>query len=144
MLQNPSSDLPISGEDRRLNRLLLGSMIMLDYALAFGEGRQTTLHTEYITQLLPTEEDIRPPSESSPSATSDADGVIRSPFPFAVKQMVAYGPLINMLNVESGHAAKADVHAARAAVIKLYSELPVDMQWNVKKWASFVVGLAFD
>jgi hypothetical protein len=99
----------------------------MDYALAFGVGRQTTYRFEEITQPLPNEEDIYP-SGPPPDAP-------RSPFSFAAKQMISYGPLINMLNREASEVARmdAEIQAARAAAIKEYNQLPQDMQWNVGK-----------
>lgn len=99
----------------------------MDYALSFGVGRQTTYRVEEITQNLPTEEDIHPLGVSPDTP--------RSPFSFAAKQMISYGPLINMLNREESDVARleGEIQAARAAAIKEYNQLPQDMQWNVGK-----------
>lgn len=75
---------------------------------------------EDITQTLPSEDDI-----------GGAEGA-RSPFPYAARMMLSYGPLINALN--RGYApgyGGTKVETARAAVIKEYARLPPDMQWNV-------------
>lgn len=99
----------------------------MDYALGFGVGRQTAYRFEEITQTLPTDEDIFP-FGIPPDAP-------RSPFPFAAKQMISYGPLINMLNRDASAVARmeADIQAARSMAIKEYNQLPQDMQWNVGK-----------
>ncbi|CAK9784515.1 hypothetical protein CC85DRAFT_326061 [Cutaneotrichosporon oleaginosum] len=117
---NPPEESAMSAEDRRLNRLVFASVLLMDYALAFGVGRQTTFRPEDISQTLPTAEDL------------NAGGNVkdtRSPFPFAVKMMTSYGPLINSLNRARG--GDRDYLAARAACIREYSALPPDMQWNV-------------
>ena len=121
---SPPEDSPMSAEDRRLNKLVFWSVLLMDYALAFGVGRQTTFRPEDITQTLPTEEDL------NHSATPAAVDTPRSPFPYAAKMMLSYGPLINLLNRGRGDR---DIHAPRAAAIKLYNSLPQDMQWNVVK-----------
>lgn len=101
----------------------------MDHALAFGVGRQTTFRLEDVTQALPTEEDIHP--AGAPLDTP------RSAFPYAAKQMLSYGPLINMLN--SNHANSdpikldAEIQNARASAMVEYNLLPEDMQWNVGK-----------
>ncbi|BEI81678.1 hypothetical protein CcaverHIS002_0208380 [Cutaneotrichosporon cavernicola] len=116
---NPPPDSAMSAEDRRLNRLVFTSVLLMDYALAFGVGRQTTFRPEDISQTLPTAEDLSPSGENGP----------RSPFPFAARMMLSYGPLINSLNRVRG--GDRDYFAARAACISEYSALPPDMQWNV-------------
>lgn len=119
---NPPDESAMSVEDRRLNRLVFWSVLLMDYALAFGVGRQTTFRPEDITQSLPTEEDLRP---ASPARAGDAP---RSPFPFAARMMRSYGEWINALNKGEGNR---DVRDARSAAIKEYNNLPPDMQWNV-------------
>ncbi|ORY29983.1 fungal-specific transcription factor domain-domain-containing protein [Naematelia encephala] len=130
---NPPADANITEEDRRLNRLVFWAVLNMDYALAFGVGRSTTFRVEDITQLLPTEEDLHP--TSSPSTVGPDHP--RSPFPFAAKQMISYGPLINMLNRpvteddKEEQYIQAAMQAARAKAIKEYNQLPHDMLWNV-------------
>lgn len=124
-MQNPPDDSAMSGEDRRLNRLVFTSVLLMDYALAFGVGRQTTFRPEDISQTLPTAEDLNPTGEAKDP---------RSPFPFAAKMMLSYGPLINSLN--RGRGGDRDYLAARAACIREYSALPADMHWNVAKYIS--------
>ncbi len=125
--QNPPEESNISADERRQNRLVFWSVLLMDYALSFGVGRQTTYRVEEITQTLSTEEDIHP------------SGVLldtpRSPFSFAARMMISYGPLINMLNREGSDVIRmeGDIQAARAAAIKEYNQLPQDMQWNVGK-----------
>lgn len=115
----------MSAEDRRLNKLVFTSVLLMDYALAFGVGRQTTFRPEDISQTLPTAEDLNPAGKPLAPDTP------RSPFPFAAKMMICYGPLINSLN--RGKGGDRDYFAARAAAIKEYNSLPADMQWNVTK-----------
>jgi hypothetical protein len=100
----------------------------MDYVLSFGVGRQTTFRVEDITQTLPTEADIR---ITLPCASPESP---RSPFPYAAKMMISYGPLINMLNREQDPVRfDSDIQSARAAAIKEYNHLPQDMLWNVGK-----------
>jgi len=115
-----------SAEDRRLNKLTFWSVLLMDYALAFGVGRQTAIRPNDITQSLPEEEDIHPGGAP--------DGTPRSPFVFAAKMMKTYGPLINMLNVGDPTEAatmEGEIQQARAQAMAIYNELPEDMQWNV-------------
>lgn len=120
--QDPPEDAQIPPSERRLNCLVFWSVVLLDFALAFGTGRQPTLRVEEITQLLPTEEDV-------PSAS------IMNPFPFAAKQMLAYGQLITVLN--SGRQRLEEVEKAvilaRSRAIQVYNTLPQDLHWNVTK-----------
>lgn len=127
--QDSSEALDAISDEPRLNRLLFWSVLIMDHALAFGVGRQTTFRLEDITQALPTEEDMHPGGLPPDSP--------RSAFPYAAKQMLSYGPLINMLN--SNHAnvdpvkLDADIQNARASAMVEYNQLPDDMQWNVGK-----------
>jgi len=123
---SPPEDSSMSDEERRLNRLVFWSVLLMDYALSFGVGRQTAIRPDDITQTLPTEEDLRPAQTQTQEPTSSSPAP-RSPFPFAAKMMLAYGPLINALNRAKG----GDANAARAAAIREYNRLPPDMQWNV-------------
>ena len=101
----------------------------MDHALAFGVGRQTTFRLEDITVSLPTHTDVHP--------KGIPEGEPGSAFPFAAKQMMIYGTLINMLN--ANHRDRdpvrldADIQNARAAGMVEYNQLPDDMQWNVGK-----------
>ena len=101
----------------------------MDHALAFGVGRQTTFRLEDITQALPTTADVHP--EGIP------DGESPSAFPHAAKQMMIYGPLINMLNANHGDRdpvkLEGEIQNARAAAMVEYNQLPDYMQWNVGK-----------
>lgn len=121
----PPEDSHMSVEDRRLNRLVFWSVLLMDYALSFGVGRQTAFRPDDITQTLPTEDDLNANAGSTPTAVDTP----RSPFLYATKMMLSYGPLINMLN--RGKGGDRDVNAARAAAIREYNRLPPDMQWNV-------------
>ncbi|ORY23128.1 fungal-specific transcription factor domain-domain-containing protein [Naematelia encephala] len=123
--QDPGEESDISAEERRLNRLVFWSVLLLDFALAFGVGRQTTFRVEEITQALPNEADIHPLGISGDHP--------RSPFPFAARQMISYGPLINLLNGAQIHQADYGklVQHARAQAMREYNNLPQDMQWNV-------------
>ena len=118
-----------SSEESRLNRLVFWSVLIMDHALAFGVGRQTTFRLEDITQSLPTHADIHPHGV--------ADGTPPSAFPYAAKQMMIYGPLINMLNANHRDRdpvrLESDIQNARAAAMVEYNQLPEDMQWNVGK-----------
>lgn len=127
--QDSSEATDSMSDEARLNRLVFWSVLIMDHALAFGVGRQTTFRLEDITQALPTEEDTHPGGL--------AHDTPRSAFPFAAKQMLSYGPLINMLN--SNHAGvdpaklEAEIQSARASAMAEYNQLPDDMQWNVGK-----------
>lgn len=103
----------------------------MDYALAFGVGRQTAIRPNDITQTLPTEDDIRPGGEPH------VEGSPRSPFIYAAKMMKSYGHLINMLNIgdpTEGGNMEGGINQARAQAMAAFNELPEDMQWNVGKW----------
>ncbi|WWD10505.1 hypothetical protein V865_008641 [Kwoniella europaea PYCC6329] len=121
---NPPKDAQISLEDRRSNRLLFWSVLLLDFALAFGTGRQPTLRVEEITQLLPSLDDL--------PATSPSE--VPNPFPYAARQMLAYGQLITVLN--SGRQKQDEIDraviVARSRAIQVYNTLPEDLHWNVK------------
>jgi len=122
--QDPGEESTISDEERRLNRLTFWSVCLLDLSLSFGTGRETTFRIPSITQSLPTDEDMCP-----------SPGTPRSPFPFAAKQMLSYGPLINILNGphdEGGVWVKEAQAAIRRAVV-FYNALPIDMQWSASK-----------
>jgi hypothetical protein len=126
--QDPPESSTITADERRLDKLLFWSVLIMDFALSYGVGRQTTFHLEDITQTLPTEEEMHS-NGTSPDTP-------RSPFPFAAEQMLSYGPLINLLN--STKAAdpgqkEAQIQTARATAIAGYNQLPQDMQWNVGK-----------
>jgi len=100
----------------------------MDYALAFGVGRQTAIRPNDITQTPPTEEDIHP--------GGIVDGAPRSPFIYAAKMMKSYGHLINMLNIgdlTEGVNMEGEINQARAQAMAAFNELPDDMQWNVGK-----------
>ena len=116
--------------ERRLNRLVFWSVALLDFALSFGTGRPTTFRIEDITQLLPSQEDIWP--DGAPA------GMPRSPFPFAAKQMMAYGPLITLLNGSHKNKAewKVQFQAAWSKAVEDYHDLPEDMQWSATKCVS--------
>ncbi|WVF67007.1 hypothetical protein IAT40_001750 [Kwoniella sp. CBS 6097] len=117
---DPPEDARISASERRLNRLVFWSVVLLDFALAFGTGRQPTLRVEEITQPLPTSEDVGTAS-------------IINPFPFAARQMLAYGQLITVLNSGRQRLEEAEtaVILARSRAIQVYNTLPQDLHWNV-------------
>ena len=119
--QNPSEGANMSDEDRRLNRLVFWSVLLMDYALAFGVGRCTTYRVEEITQPVPTQDEIKVLAEGEP----------RSPFPFAARMMITYGPIINALNLP--HVTSEDLAVAAGVAIREYNRLPSDMQWVVGK-----------
>ncbi|KAK4687588.1 hypothetical protein P7C73_g2528, partial [Tremellales sp. Uapishka_1] len=122
---DPPLDSDIPAEDRRRNRLVFWSVLLLDFALAFGTGRQTTLRVEEITQPLPSQEDVM-------GVDADLDRP-RSPFPFVAKQMLAYGHLISILNSGRSKVEESEevIQRARTRAIQQYNALPSDMQWNV-------------
>jgi hypothetical protein len=127
----PGPEASISDEDRRLNRLLFWSVVIQDFALAFGTGRQTTFRMSEITQSLPTEGDL-----ATANAGRGASDGPRHPFIWAAKQMFSYGRLIELLN---SHAPDTDgrksqeVQRCKIRAIKQYAQLPSDMRWNVTK-----------
>ena len=64
------------------------------------------------------------------------DQQTRPVFPYAAKLMLSYCPLINMLNRQQEdvpNAHEAEINEARMSAIRLYNQLPQDMQWNVGK-----------
>ena len=125
--QDPGEESTISAEERRLNRLTFWSVCLLDLSLSFGTGRETTFRIPSITQPLPSDEDMITPS-STP-------GGPRSPFPFAAKQMLSYGPLINILNGphDEGGVWVKEAQAAIRRAVMFYNALPLDMQWSASK-----------
>jgi hypothetical protein len=115
----------ISAEDRRLNRLVFWSVVLLDFALAFGTGRQPTLRVAEITQTLPTDDDL-----------PVAPGTPRHPFPYACRMMLSYGRLIELLNsrrVDVDGSIEREAQKCKIKAIKAYASLPSDMRWDVQK-----------
>lgn len=117
----------MSAEERRLNRLVFWSVLIMDHSIAHGAGRQTGFPLEEITQTLPTMDDIL-------SGHALQNG-IRSPFIYTSKLMLLYGPVINGLNRQKQHAPRGTsiVDAAQATALREYNQLPLDMQWSVMK-----------
>lgn len=129
--QNIPESSNTTAEERRLNMLTFWSVLLMDYALAFGVGRQTAIRPNDITQALPTEHDIHPAENATTAAGP------HSPFPYAAKMMRSYGPLINMLNMgdpEEANGIENDVQQARAQAMAVYNQMPEDMSWNVAKY----------
>ena len=114
----------ISAAEQRLNRLTFWSVCMLDFALSFGTGRETTLRVESITQPFPSSTDI-------PGST----GGLSSPFPFAARQMFQYGNLINALNGRHDEAGKWLMEAKKAMkeAVESYQALPSYVRWSPTK-----------
>lgn len=134
----PHSESDIDPEERRLDGLAFWSVLLLDYALSFGTGRQTTFRIEEITRRLPTQDDICPPSlagaEGGREGGLGRGGEASSPFPFAAAQMLAYGPLINLLNgPEDSSEVDDNIAICRAAAVQEYTSLPSDMAWSATK-----------
>ena len=122
--RKPPDHLP--DEDRRLNKLLFWSVLMLDYTVSFSQGRGTVIRPEQVSQSLPGQDDFIGPAEP------------RSPFPYAAQTICALGPIVNLLSDarESRHMSEAAKHELRAACSRSaaqYDELPVDMMWNNAK-----------
>ena len=117
-----SSDNPSSrdAKEARLDRLAFSSVLLLDYALSFGVGRCTGYRHEEITQDLAHATDFCPEPNGH-----------RSPFPFAARMMLAYAPVIDILNLPRGDCTHLAHHMA--AAVREYNTLPDDMQWNVTK-----------
>jgi hypothetical protein len=115
---------------------------LLDFSLSFGTGRRTTLSVDDITQVIPTQDDMRPALASH--ETSDRQQQLtshgRSPFPYAARQMLAYGQLINLLNgpAEDTPERTEALRKARSLVIDVYNQLPPDMLWSATKWVPLV------
>lgn len=152
-MQDPGDEIP--SEECRLNRLLFWSVFALDIAIASGVGRQTTIRLDEITQPLPTEEDIResgsPLKQGQPDLRDPADPDVkplqqpvsaaartgpRSPFPYTVRQMTLYAPIINLLNAPKKTMDPKwaeDIQGHLNGAIREYNQLPGDMQWNVVK-----------
>ena len=122
----PGEEAGISHEDRRRNRLVFWSVVLLDFALSFGTGRQPSMRVSEITQGLPTDADM---------------GTTPHPFPSAARMMLSYGRLIELLNSHSRDEATAgtrlaDMHRAKLKAIREYGSLPAAMRWNVTKWVA--------
>ncbi|GFZ47717.1 hypothetical protein JCM24511_05464 [Saitozyma sp. JCM 24511] len=124
----------ITPDERRLNILTFWPIVLLDFSLSFGTGRRTTLSVDDITQVIPTQDDMRPAlafheaSDQQQQPTSHG----RSPFPYAARQMLAYGQLINLLNgpAEDTPERTEALRKARSLVIDVYNQLPPDMLWS--------------
>jgi hypothetical protein len=122
--RDPDSTDP---EISRLNRLCFWSVLVTDYAVSLGVGRATSLRPESITQLHPTEEDIRLVTASVPAA-----------FPHAAKMMGLFGVLINLLNSDDPTPAdipswQDQVAKQRVSIMEAYRSLPPYMQWSSEK-----------
>lgn len=129
---DPPEEAGICPEDRRLNRLVFWSVVLLDFALAFGTGRQPTFRVDEITQSVPQDEDV---------TTQQGPEALTHPFPYAVKQMFSYGHLIETLNSRKFGLdvdAQLEIQRARIMSIKEYAQLPLDLRWNVTKWVYHV------
>lgn len=100
-------------EDRRADRLAFWPVLLLDFSLSFGTGRRTTFDLDDITQRVPAPDDVHSPTPS--------------PFPYAARQMLALGPIINLLN---GGGSTDALQRATAAAVEIYRQLPGDMVWN--------------
>lgn len=132
---DPPEEAGIGPEERRLNRLVFWSVVLLDFALAFGTGRQPTFRVDEITQCLPRDEDVAKLSGPDP---------LSHPFPYAVKQMFSYGYLIETLNSRKfglDADAQQEIQRARILSIKEYAQLPLDLKWNVTKWVYLLIAL---
>lgn len=120
----------ISAEDRRLNRLVFWSVILLDFALAFGTGRQPTFRVSEISSALPTEEDLPVPIASP-----------RHPFPYACRMMFSYGRLIELLNSREDDmdgSKQREIQKCKMRAVREYAQLPPDIRWDVQKWVTTV------
>lgn len=128
--QDQAECADISDVDRRLNKLTFWPIVLLDFALAFGTGRCTTFDIEDITQSLPTEEEMR----TQPARVGTIP--VRSPFPYAARQMFAFGSIINLLNGRMAESPKKAelLNSARTHAVAMYSQLPQDMVWNAAKY----------
>ncbi|KIY57023.1 hypothetical protein I307_03761 [Cryptococcus deuterogattii 99/473] len=138
--QDQSHEIGISDRQRRLDRLLFGSVILFDHSLCFGVGRTPSINLDDITQPPPTLEDVRPPEETSL-------GIPTSAFPWVVRQMLLLGREIFHWNIakKNGISQKA-AREARAEIIKAYSALPADLVWsfaNLQKQDAAHQGLIF-
>jgi hypothetical protein len=124
--QSDAGQREISDEERRLNRLLFWTIIIMDHALCFGVGRQTSIRIEDITQPLPSQADFQIDELAADSPASA--------FPHVAKQMLLYGHVVNELNCAYPQAwAREAAQTARTDILKAYSELPEDLQWNIAK-----------
>ena len=112
-------------ETSRQNRLCFWSVLILDYTVASGVGRPTTLDPNSITQSYPSDADIR-----------QAAPVLPSPFPHIARIMHSFGTLINLLNSESAldqESWRARVELERIAITQTYHALPHQMRWTPEK-----------
>ncbi|ORY35076.1 hypothetical protein BCR39DRAFT_147419 [Naematelia encephala] len=124
-----AAHIEMSDSDRRLDRLLFWSVLVMDYSLSLVEGRRTSIRSEEITQELPREDDV-------PRSDPDLNGGrLRSPFPFAAEMIMTFGPAIDIFNNQStekddNREREASIRKLRAKVAAQYDELPLDMMWN--------------
>ncbi|KGB77880.2 hypothetical protein CNBG_3718 [Cryptococcus deuterogattii R265] len=138
--QDQSHEIGISDRQRRLDRLLFGSVILFDHSLCFGVGRTPSINLDDITQPPPTLEDVRPPEETSL-------GIPTSAFPWVVRQMLLLGREIFHWNIaKKNEISQKAAREARAEIIKAYSALPADLVWsfaNLQKQDAAHQGLIF-
>lgn len=123
-----SDEISINAEEKRQNRLVFWSVVLLDFALAFGTGRQPTFRVSEISQELPTDEDLPVPLHS-----------VRHPFPYACRMMFSYGRLIELLNSteeDSNGSKQTEIQKCKLRAVREYAHLPADMRWDVQKWVA--------
>ncbi|KII95648.1 hypothetical protein PLICRDRAFT_86996 [Plicaturopsis crispa FD-325 SS-3] len=132
----PSEQSELSLEERRLNRLVFWSVLILDSSLSFGTGRPTTIRLEEIDVRLPEDSDIH----LTPAAAQAGVVLCTNAFPYAARQMLLYGTVLNMLN---SAAPKGDDFIpafveAKKAFIKAYQEIPPALSWGVTNFKNQV------
>jgi len=115
----------IADEDKRLNQLVFWAVVLLDFALAFGTGRQPTFRVAEISQPLPADEDL-PVTPHSP----------RHPYPYACRMMFSYGRLIELLNStepDVDGSKQRNIQKCKLKAVREYAHLPPDIRWDVQK-----------
>ena len=129
-----------SAEDLRADRLVFWSVLILDYTLAFGDGRQTSIDPSEVTVTLPTEDDIHPAPTNGEEMEEGESQHLRSPFGYVAETIFALGTLSNILNaepIEGKFAEPQFMEQLRTLWTKIaifYDELPLDMIWSGQKW----------
>ncbi|KIY44030.1 hypothetical protein FISHEDRAFT_77944 [Fistulina hepatica ATCC 64428] len=123
----PPPESAIGDEERRYNRLVFWSLLILDYSIAVGTGRPTTLRTDEISVVLPEPSDI-----SLMPLPGIRLGETVAAFPYAARQMYLYGPVLNMLNgmKQRDDYASAFTQAKREFIMA-YQNLPTCLVWNI-------------
>ena len=126
-----ANDAQMKSQTCRNDRLLFWSIFLLDCALSFGVGRSVTFNINSITQLLPSDEDMK----------TDPNHPI-SPFPYICRIFSRFAPVINALNenTELPTQQEADVDSSvmnlMDSLVSEYTQLPQTLEISANNMRS--------